>query len=349
MSSLFCQPNPKAKRLGGRPIQLGELFCGAGGSALGASLATFGGRGYHHSWSTDIDADACATFQNNIDCDDVINSDISQVDFKSLPTVDGLVFGFPCNDFSQAGKQVGTLGESGSLYKQCIRALVETNPLFFVAENVEGIRKSNSGDDYRRILCELSDCGYTVSPHLYEFEYYGVPQRRHRVVFVGFRKELGVYFDHPYPETNLISVSEALADIPATAANHEMPTHSKMVAERLSHIPPGENAFSANLPEHLRLRTRGVKLSIIYKRLSPDKPSYTITASGGGGTHVYHWSENRALTNRERARIQTFPDDFVFSGSFSSVRKQIGMAVPPAGARAIFQRLLQVIDKNDIM
>ena len=86
---------------------------------------------------------------------------------------------------------------------------------------------------------------------------------------------------------------------------------------------------------------RGAKISQIYKRLDPTKPSYTVTGSGGGGTHIYHWSENRALTNRERARLQTFPDDFVFEGSKESVRKQIGMAVPCEGARIIFEAILK--------
>ena len=82
-------------------------------------------------------------------------------------------------------------------------------------------------------------------------------------------------------------------------------------------------------------------MSQIYRRLHPNKPSYTITDSGGGGTHGYHWKEDRALTNRERARIQTFPDDFVFEGSKESVRKQIGMAVPPMGARVIVSAILK--------
>ena len=91
----------------------------------------------------------------------------------------------------------------------------------------------------------------------------------------------------------------------------------------------------------MRLNVKSARLSQIYKRLHPDKPSYTITGSGGGGTHGYHWSENRALTNRERARIQTFPDDFVFVGSKESVRKQIGMAVPPRGAQAVVEAVLK--------
>jgi DNA (cytosine-5)-methyltransferase 1 len=129
--------------------------------------------------------------------------------------------------------------------------------------------------------------------------------------------------------------------IPPDAANNELTKQSPAVVERLKFIKPGENAFTANLPARLRLNVQGAKISQIYKRLDPAKPSYTVTGSGGGGTHVYHWDEDRALTNRERARLQTFPDDFVFSGSKESVRKQIGMAVPPKGAKVIFEAILK--------
>ena len=94
-------------------------------------------------------------------------------------------------------------------------------------------------------------------------------------------------------------------------------------------------------PKNLQLNVKGAKISQIYRRLDPNKPSYTVTGSGGGGTHVYHWKENRALTNRERARLQTFPDSFIFEGSKESVRKQIGMAVPVKGAKIIFDSLLK--------
>ena len=91
----------------------------------------------------------------------------------------------------------------------------------------------------------------------------------------------------------------------------------------------------------MKLNISGAKISQIYKRLDPEKPAYTVTGSGGGGTHIYHWAEPRALTNRERARLQTFPDDFVFEGSKESVRKQIGMAVPCMGAKIIFEAILK--------
>jgi len=129
--------------------------------------------------------------------------------------------------------------------------------------------------------------------------------------------------------------------IPADAANNELTKQSTAVVQRLSYIKPGENVFTANMPEDLRLKVKGAKISQIYKRLDPDKPAYTVTGSGGGGTHIYHWSEPRALTNRERARLQTFPDDFVFEGSKEQVRKQIGMAVPCKGAKVIFEAILK--------
>ena len=121
---------------------------------------------------------------------------------------------------------------------------------------------------------------------------------------------------------------------------------SKTAVERLQHIRPGENVWTAKLPEHLQLNVKGAKLSQIYRRLHPDKPSYTITGSGGGGTHGYHYTEPRALTNRERARLQTFPDDFEFRGTKEQICKQIGMAVPPRLSRIIFNAILDTI--NDI-
>ena len=119
---------------------------------------------------------------------------------------------------------------------------------------------------------------------------------------------------------------------------------SERVKKRLAFIAHGENVFNAKKiqahPE-LQLNVRGAKISQIYRRLDPDRPAYTVTGSGGGGTHIYHWQELRALTNRERARLQTFPDDFVFQGIRESVRKQIGMAVPCEGAKQIFEAVLK--------
>ena len=153
------------------------------------------------------------------------------------------------------------------------------------------------------------------------------------MIIIGIRNDIDIEFKVPSPAPyagidNTCRNAIENPPIPADAFNNEPTRQSKQVVERLKHILPGQNAFTADLPDELKLNIKGAKISQIYKRLDPDKPSYTVTGSGGGGTHIYHWEEPRALTNRERARLQTFPDDFEFLGSKESVRKQIGMAVP---------------------
>lgn len=128
--------------------------------------------------------------------------------------------------------------------------------------------------------------------------------------------------------------------IPADAYNNEPTKQSEKVVRRLNLIGPGQNVWDVDLPDDLKINTK-TKISTIYKRLDPEKPSYTVTGSGGGGTHIYHWEEPRALTNRERARLQTFPDDYIFEGSKEQVRNQIGMAVPCEGAKIIFEAILR--------
>ncbi len=335
--------------------QLGELFAGAGGMALGAHKAKLDGNGFCHIWVNDMDGDACQTIGHNlaIPKSEIHCCDVKKLDFKKLPAIDGLAFGFPCNDFSVVGDRQGIAGQYGGLYLWGVRALKTLKPLFFVAENVGGLGSSGNKQDFEIILTALDSAGYNVFPHHYRFEEYGVPQNRHRIILIGFRKDLGITsFSHPAPITKdkPISCKEALGGIAPDALNNELTKQSAQVIERLKHILPGQNAFTANLPNHLKLSMKsGATISQIYKRLKPNEPSYTVTGSGGGGTHVYHWSENRALTNRERARLQGFPDDFEFLGGKESVRKQIGMAVPPEGARIIFHAVLQVLLKHQIV
>ena len=166
------------------------------------------------------------------------------------------------------------------------------------------------------------------------------------MIIVGIRDDLPYEFKIPSPEpykNEDVTCKTALEipKIPKNATNNELTKQSKQVVERLKYIKPGQNAFTADIPEELQLKVKGAKISQIYKRLDPTKPAYTVTGSGGGGTHIYHYAEPRALTNRERARLQTFPDDYVFEGSKESVRKQIGMAVPQKGARVIFEAILK--------
>ena len=328
---------------------LGELFAGAGGMAVGASMAEYQGTRFRHVWATDNNRDACETFRLNINDTpkvEVICKDVEQLDFNRLAPIDGLIFGFPCNDFSVVGEKRGVKGRFGGLYRYGVAALDHFKPKFFLAENVSGITSVNKSADFEMILSEFEnagDEGYIVTPQLYKFEEYGVPQKRRRVIIVGFRKDLGIEFVPPEPTCDEpLTAVEALANLPEDAPNNDRTAQHPRVVERLKHIKPGQNAFTADLPEHLRLNMQsGAMISQIYRRLVADQPSYTITGSGGGGTHMYHWEENRALTNRERARLQTFGDDFLFVGSKESVRKQIGMAVPPKGMTAIFDSVLK--------
>jgi DNA (cytosine-5)-methyltransferase 1 len=339
-------------------FELGELFCGPGGiawGALNASTARDGERySISHKWATDYDKDTCETYRYNI-CPNnptsVICKDIRKLNLeRDLEPIDALAFGFPCNDFSIVGEQKGMDGVYGPLYNYGVNILKIFKPKWFLAENVGGLKTANEGKSFEKILDELCAVGYNVTPHLYRFEDYGVPQARHRIIIIGIRADYEFKFKVPAPTTfnRPVTSKEAIENPPIlpTAFNNELTQQSKNVIERLKHIKAGENAFTADIPEHLRLNIKGAKISQIYKRLDPNKPAYTITGSGGGGTHVYHWSENRALTNRERARLQTFPDNFVFQGSKESVRKQIGMAVPPLGAKVIFEALLKTFAGN---
>lgn len=321
-------------------FKLGELFCGPGGLAYGALSAISEDNKYEvaHAWANDYDFDTCQTYRFNI-CPEkmssVICEDVRNLDIKSLGKIDAFAYGFPCNSFSNVGEHKGFENEKfGQLYWYGVEVLRFYQPKWFIAENVSGI-KSAGNNDFKIILKDFEESGYKLVTNLYKSEEYGIPQTRHRVIIVGIRKDLKINFRVPSPEPYKhkdISSRTALADIPKWAKNNEMRKLQSKVIERLSYIKPGENIWQAEerlgdgFPEELRINTK-TKISQIYRKLDPSKPAYTVTAAGGGGTFMYHWTD-RELTNRERARIQTFPDDFIFTGDYSSVRKQIGMAVP---------------------
>lgn len=321
-------------------FKLGELYCGPGGIAYGAlhSKSADGKYGIKHEWANDYDEDTCNTYRKNIcpdNPDSVYHADVRDLDIKSLGPIDAFCFGFPCNSFSTVGKHQGLSNEKfGQLYWYGIEVLREYHPKWFIAENVSGIQSAGSGD-FQVILQDMKESGYRLNVNLYKAEKYGIPQTRHRVIIVGIREDLPVEFHVPDPaqyDSCDVTARTALSNIPDTAPNNKCRKLTQNVIRRLSLIQPGENVWQAeerlgdDFPDELRIHTK-TKISQIYRKLDPDKPSYTVTAAGGGGTFMYHWTD-RELTNRERARIQTFPDSYEFVGKYSSVRKQIGMAVP---------------------
>ncbi|MFD0695738.1 DNA cytosine methyltransferase [Paenibacillus sp. GCM10027628] len=334
----------------------GELFNGPGGFAWGAKNARVevGGEVFsvQHAWSNDYCESACETYTYNI-CPDhpetVHHGDVRNLRIEELGEIDSFIYGFPCNDFSIVGEKKGFEGTYGPLYSYGIRVLNHYQPKWFIAENVGGLQSANDGKAFIQILSEMAGAGYRLTPHLYNFAEYGVPQSRQRILIIGFRNDLNKEFRVPAPTHGPnrqypYNTSEAALTIPPIqedAYNHDMPKHTEKVIEFLKHIPAGQNAWYDGIPESLRLNVKGAKMSQIYRRLDPNSPSYTVTGSGGGGTHMYHWSEHRALTNRERARLQTFPDEFIFKGTKEKVRQQVGMAVPPEGARIVIEAVLK--------
>lgn len=336
---------------------IGELFCGPGGGGLGAKNAILKTNNskhiFEHSWASDIDLDTCKTYSKSVlMSNESISSKVICGDARKLalddpllfPPVEGFLFGFPCNDFSIVGESKGIDGNYGPLYKQGLRVLNRSdNPKWFLAENVGGLTSANEGKAFKMIISEMRAAGYKVVAHKYKFEEYGVPQNRHRIIIIGFKEDLDIEFKVPKPFSYRISAETALSNISDNATHNEKTKQSSTVIERLNYLKPGQNAWHPDLPEHLQLKVKGARLSNIYRKLNPELPAYTVTGSGGGGTHMYHWNEPRALTNRERARLQTFPDEFEFVGGKESIRKQIGMAIPPEGAKVLLEAILKTL------
>ena len=234
-----------------KEFRMGELFCGPGGLALGATTAEIEDPEYKiiHKWANDYDQDTCNTYTRNIcpeDKESVICGDVRQLDIDKLGDIDALAFGFPCNDFSVVGEQKGFDGTFGPLYTYGVKVLKRYQPLWFLAENVGGLKSANEGKAFKKIQEDLKTAGYRIYPNLYKFEEYGVPQARHRVIIVGIRKDLPFEFKIPSPALYKdvdVTCKNAIENPPITkdAANNELTKQSPQVIKRLSYIKPGQN------------------------------------------------------------------------------------------------------------
>lgn len=327
-----------------KELKICSLFAGCGGLDLGFEQAEHPKFKFKVVWANDNDEPACNTYRKNFPNSEVVCRDVWEYDLKNMPVCDVILGGFPCQDFSVLRKyRKGITTKRGLLYLKFVEAVKLKKPSVFVAENVKGILTANEGYAIKRITSDFRKLGYHTRVRLIKFAEYGVPQKRERVIIVGIRDDLNGWFDWPEPthKNNYVSSKTALKNVEKIPHNNEKQKHPKKTIDMLRAIPPGGNY--KNLPEHLKVK--GL-MSNIYRRLHPDEPSTTIIANGGGGTWGYHYSEPRALTNRERARLQTFPDDFIFEGSMSEVRRQIGNAVPPLGAKIIAEAVLRKLEKS---
>ena len=320
-----------------------SLFSGCGGLDL-----PFHEAGFELVWANDFNQDACATFSKNI-APVIVSDPVETVDISSVGDADIVTGGFPCQDFSIIWKKPGLDGERGNLYTYFRDFVKEKHPKAFVAENVKGLLSANNRRAIEQIISdfEQADPGYLVKVKLYNFAEYGVPQLRERVVLVGIRKDTGFNFVFPAPEYGpgrkheFRTSKQALDKVSEVKHNNEHMKIKPRTVEILSRIKPGGNFRDIDPDDEYYVKGM---ISHVYRRLHPDKPSTTIIAGGGGGTWGYHYDETRALTNRERARIQTFPDYFEFCGTFGEIRRQIGNAVPPDGVVTLVQALIPLFN-----
>ena len=320
-----------------------SLFTGCGGLDLG-----FHQRGYDTVWANDFEHFACKTFTKYFGENIIVEGDIEMIDpftDKSIPDCDLILGGFPCQDFSMIWKQPGLDGKRGNLYKSFLKFVEAKKPKAFIAENVKGLLTANNRKAIQQIIEDFENItpGYILTPKLYNFADYGVPQFRERVLIVGVRIDTGFDFKHPAPSHGpkgvkpYVTAGEAILDANNVPFNNEHTNIADKTRELLKLISEGGNF--TDIPRDHPMYVKGM-ISHVYRRLKLDEPSKTIIAAGGGGTHGYHYPEPRPLTNRERARLQTFPDDFIFEGTIADVRKQIGNAVPPKGVHALAESLM---------
>jgi DNA (cytosine-5)-methyltransferase 1 len=319
-----------------------SLFSGCGGLDLGFHL-----EGYKTIWANDFSEWAVGSFKKYFG--DVIHlGDITKIDpykDKAIPECDLILGGFPCQDFSVIWKQPGLNGKRGGLYRHFLEFVDAKRPKAFVAENVKGLLTANKHKAIETIISDFASIapGYVVKPHLYNFADYGVPQFRERLLIVGVRIDTGFNFIHPLPthgegrKNPYVTAGEAIEGALEVDFNNERINCMEKTRRMLQLISEGGNF--TDIPKDHELYVKGM-ISHVYRRLNRNEPAKTIIAAGGGGTWGYHYSEPRPLTNRERARLQSFPDDFEFVGSVAEVRRQIGNAVPPEGVRAVARKLL---------
>lgn len=324
-----------------------ELFAGAGGLALGLEQA-----GFEHILLNEFDKHACKTLRQNRPNWNVIEEDVSKIDFTPYYNkVDLVSGGFPCQAFSYAGLGKGFNDIRGTMFFQFVRAIKETKPKMILGENVRGLISHDKGRTFKTILDTLTDLGYVVTTQILNGVDYNVPQKRERIVIVGIRNDLPIKFNFPTPNIIKPTLKDALkagklfpCDVPVSDGQ----SYSAKKKAVLDLVPAGGNW--RNLPEEIAksymkgsYHLSGGKTGIA-RRLSWDEPCLTLTCHPSQNqTERCHPDETRPLTVREYARVQTFPDDWVFSGSINQQYKQIGNAVPVNLAKAVGESIIQAL------
>lgn len=319
-----------------------ELFAGAGGLALGMEMA-----GLKKEALIEIDKDSVATLRHNRPNWNIIHEDISNVDFKGMEA-DIISGGFPCQPFSFAGKKLGFEDTRGTMFFEFARSIKEVNPKIVLAENVEGLLRHDKGRTLKTILGVLEDLGYDVKYKVVNAINHGVAQKRKRLIIIGTKD--GYEFEFPKEQENIPTLRDVLKNVPKS----EGTKFSEKRKEVLDLVPPG--GCWIDLPIEIQKEFMGKSFYSgggkrgMGRRISWDEPCLTLTTSPSQKqTERCHPEETRPFTIREYARIQSFPDEWVFKGSVSSQYKQIGNAVAVLVGKALGEQLIKCLNKEPIL
>jgi len=337
-----------------------DLFCGCGGLSFGFIEAN-----YEVLLGIDHSKEAITTFENTHKkakglVADLFSETPKEISLKTgIKKVDVIIGGPPCQGFSIAGKRIID-DERNKLYKSFVSFVEHYRPKAFLMENVPNIVSMGEGVVKDAIIKDFESLGYTVVYKVLLAAEFGVPQNRRRAFFIGIKGKKEFVFPKP-SHKKLISAKDAISDLPENSVpdgnkyksepkseyqklirknsnfifNHEITNHSDQTVEIISLVPDGGNY--KNLPKNLQ-QTRNV--NIAWTRLNSNKPSFTIDT---GHRHHFHYKYNRVPTVRESARLQSFPDNFIFLGSKTSQYKQVGNAVPPILAKVLAEELKKYI------
>ena len=344
-----------------------DLFCGAGGFTKGFEM-----EGFKSIFAIDKWPQAIKTYNYNRNRDVAISTDINdfrneQIIELNKQGVDGIIGGPPCQGFSLVGSRK-TGDERNSLYLEYVRFVDLLKPKFFILENVRGLLTMENGFFKEDIPQRFKNLGYNVNHAVLRASEYGVPQNRERVFFIGLNQDYfgDKYFEYPLAnKKNIISTEEALSDLPSLDNNedphkyksspqnefqqlmrenakkitcNEITHHTETTINIIKQVPDGSSIKEVS-QELYKVRN----YNAAFKRMNSKKPSSTIDC---GHRNYFHYKENRIPTVRENARIQSFPDDYYFTGTKTAQYTQVGNAVPPLLGKALAKKMVELI--NDI-
>lgn len=329
-----------------------DLFCGAGGLSLGFDKA-----GFENVFAVEFNPDFAKTYSRNFPKHNLLIDDIRNIDDKQVKVlignkeVDVIIGGPPCQGFSIAGNIGRSFidDERNRLFKEFVRFVKCVQPKMFVMENVAAMATHLKGKTIKTIVeaFENAGCGYKVKYEVLNSVNYGIAQERRRIVVVGIRNDLDSEFSYPVKSDETFTIKDVIDDLPKLTSgqqsevpNHVAMKHSVQMLEKMSYIKDGGDRM--DIPVELRPKSGDVRK---YIRYDSTKPSVCVT---GDMRKIFHYEQNRALTARELARIQSFPDDFIFEGASIQVQQQIGNAVPPKLAYQLALQVEEALDNGEI-